>query len=267
MTVKCGILSVADYDDPAYVNHLFMDGQRLVYRKQWEIVTELMAVEDCLGDEALVLVVGAGREPTLFYLSRLAKLVFATDLYLTPGVWVDTADTKIMTATEEAMTAPDANSPAWMHEQQPWRIVGLHRDGRALRLPSDLFDAVICTSSIEHFGAYDVDANPQMAAAEMARVLKPGGVLSITTEYKISGEGVGWPGVRLFDAADLHRLIIEPSGCDFAPMDLTVSKATLATAFPLERRVNGECPPVEAVLTHQGYTFTSVHLALRKPHP
>lgn len=268
MSIKCGTLRLSDYEDPAYTNHPFVGGRRLIYRKQWEIVTELMAIEDCLHPDALVLVVGAGHENTLYYLAGLAKLVFATDLYLDPGDWVEWADRQIMTAPMAIMPKAEAHSPDWVFHQghNPKRIIGLHRDGRNLHLPDGLFDAVICTSSIEHFGAYDADENPMAAALDMGRVLKPGGVLSICTEFKISGEGGGWPGVRLFDAEGLQRLIVAPSGCELmAPLDLGIDDATLASAFPLEDWVNGNRPHGVGVVTHKGYTFTSVHLAMRKP--
>ena len=57
-------------------------------------------------------------------------------------------------------------------------------DGRALKFADDTFDVTYSLSSIEHFGGFEGAAQTMR---EMARVLKPGGVLALATEYVISG--------------------------------------------------------------------------------
>src|SRR5205085_28245 len=57
-------------------------------------------------------------------------------------------------------------------------------DGRTLAFDAAAFDIVYSLSSIEHFGGFE---GARAAVLEMARVLKPGGVLAIATEYILSG--------------------------------------------------------------------------------
>jgi len=102
----------------------------------------------------------------------------------------------------------------------------------------------------------------EQAAREMGRVLKPGGVLSLSTEYKLSGDGWGFDIVRTFDTGDLMRYIVEPSGLEMVDeLQTTVSDATLATRWHMH---DPQPPDVEAVVAYGEYEFTSVHLALRK---
>ena len=66
------------------------------------------------------------------------------------------------------------------------RLSFMRMDGRALSFPDDEFDVVYSLSSIEHFGGL---SGASQAMREMARVLKPGGVLVVATEYILSGPG------------------------------------------------------------------------------
>jgi hypothetical protein len=56
------------------------------YRKHWEVAMAVRAIRDAglLHDRAEVLGVGAGNEPTIFWLTTKVRRVFATDLYLGP---------------------------------------------------------------------------------------------------------------------------------------------------------------------------------------
>jgi SAM-dependent methyltransferase len=110
---------------------------------------------------------------------------------------------------------------------RPGRLVVQHMDGRSLRFEDNTFDFIYSCSSIEHFGeAQDV----AQAAKEMARVLKPGGLIAISTELCVKGE----PGrlnrsTLLFSAQQIKELIVEPSGCiPVDQPDYTVSSSTLA---------------------------------------
>jgi SAM-dependent methyltransferase len=147
----------------------------------------------------------------------------------------------------------------------PRRIVVQHMDMCDLQYEDDTFDGLFSSGSIEHVGDFEAVAD---AAREIGRVLKPGAIASISTEFKISGQGSGWDGVLLFTPEYLQKYIIEPSGLE--PVDeptwsQPVDEETMATAFQLRDIVlKGKMPPVEGVLLEHGYAFTSVHLALRK---
>jgi hypothetical protein len=119
----------------------------------------------------------------------------------------------------------------------------------------------------------------------MGRVLKLGGVMTISTEYRIGAPpgGEGWDGLRFFSREDLLRYIVEASGLE--PVDelrTVFSEATLASkksqsfyAADSDAALakQGKYPRVgeviwshypHLVVTDQGYTYTSVHLTLRK---
>jgi SAM-dependent methyltransferase len=227
-------------------------------RKVWEVAMAVRGLRDfgALRPDAEILVVGAGRESTIFYLTNQVRRVFATDLYGDAGAWR-------AGAPETMLTDPERCAPAGF----PWhprRLVVQHMDGRSLRYEDGVFDGIVSLGSIEHFG--DLTAVAQ-AAREMGRVLKPGGVLTLATELKLSpADGMGWPGVILFTPGQLEQCIIEPSGLE--PVDAPeydVSLETMKTAFPLARLVAGESRFPSLVMEHDGYRFGSVMMTLIKP--
>ncbi|MBI4393411.1 MAG: class I SAM-dependent methyltransferase [Euryarchaeota archaeon] len=239
------------------------------YRKPWEIGMAILAAEKLLsrGERGFALGVGAGREPTIFNLTHLFRWVFATDLYLAPGAWAADAAPQMLQSPETVYPYIKSNNR---------RLVTQHMDGRELRYEDETFNFVFSSSSIEHFGDWK---DVERAASEMGRVLKPGGVLTLSTEYRIKGPpgGIGLPGFLVFDLAELKKLIIDPSGC--RPVDdlqETISPRTLERPVRFqeaiddgERMARGEqvgysrYPHI--VLEHEGYSWTSYHLALRKP--
>lgn len=229
-------------------------------RKHWEVAMSVRALRDfgALRPDAELLGVGAGTETTVFYLTRHARRVIATDLYLAPGDWEREAHPLMMVAPERLAPMPFERD----------RLIVQHMDGRWLRYPDNSFDGIFSSGSIEHFGGFEDIA---ASAYEMGRVLKPGGVLTLATEFLLQGPpgSMGWPGVVLFSAETLRRQIIEASG--LKPVDepdLEVSERTLATGRPLEEMIreveNGRETFPHLVLTHDGQVFGSVHLTLRK---
>ena len=176
------------------------------HRKDWEVAMAARAIRHfgALRPDAVILGVAAGTEDTIFYLARHVRQVFATDRYLSSGLWQPVAPIAML--LDPAAVAPG--------DFDPDRLVWQHMDGRRLLYPDDTFDAIFSSGSIEHFGEFDDVA---AAAYEMGRVLKPGGVLSLSTEFRLGGPpgGIGWPGnTLLFSAEDLQRFIVEASGLE-----------------------------------------------------
>src|SRR5207248_5207432 len=80
-------------------------------------------------------------------------------------------------ARRSMLADPAGHAPAY-----PWREEALEvhdMDDRRLTFPDASFDAVFTVSSIEHFGT---PRDIAQAAAEIGRVLKPGGHALIITE-------------------------------------------------------------------------------------
>jgi hypothetical protein len=149
-------------------------------------------------------------------------------------------------------------------------------DARALDFPDDTFDGVYSSGSIEHFGSLEYVAS---ASFEIGRVLRPGGIATIATEFKVAGppESNGWdPNVILFSPEKLKKYIVSASGLELVdPLNIEISDGTLAVQRDLLSFLEGTRGAISAVkkiaqypnliLYHEGYLFCSVHLALRKP--
>jgi len=241
------------------------------HRKDWEVAMAVRSLREfgALRPDATILGVGAGTEDTLFWLTRHVKQVFASDRYLSAGAWEPLAPLSMLVEPKEV-------APFDFDER---RLVAQHMDGRALRYPDDTFDGIFSSGSIEHFGLMeDVAA----AAYEMGRVLKPGGVLALSTELRISGPpgGIGWENLTLlFSGENLRRYIVEATGLEpVDPLRLDVSDATMATPRDLTLALSdhlaragvpgatefAEWDFPHLVLVQGGYVFGSVHLTLRK---
>lgn len=246
------------------------------HRKDWEVAMAVRSFDrfGALRPDATLLGVGAGQEDTLFYLTRRAGQVVATDRYLAPGEWQSLAPPLMMVDPESVSRMPF----------QPERLIVQHMDGRWLRYADETFDGIFSCGSIEHFGEFtDVAAS----AYEMGRVLKPGGILALSTEFRLTGPpgGIGWPGLTLlFSRENLIRYIIEASGLEpVDDLDTTISESSLATSRNNSEVLDDQARAVAAqaglphpvpgftlwqfphiVLNMAGYVFGSVHITLRK---
>lgn len=243
------------------------------HRKDWEVAMAVRALQEfgALRPDSVALGVAAGIEDTVFYLTRRTRQVFATDRYLSAGEWGPAAPAAML--VDPATVAPV--------EFERNRLVVQHMDARSLTYPDNFFDGVFSSSSVEHVGGLEDVAS---AAYEMGRVLKPGGVLSLSTEIQLSGPpgGIGWPGQTLIFTPDtLRRYIVEASGLEpVDDLDLHVSEESRATWRDLAQVLRDRQAALEdsddprpdyarwefphVVLHHGDYEFTSVHLTLLK---
>lgn len=240
------------------------------YRKYWEIGIAVLAFRRAglISPDSEILGVGAGNEATCFYLTRLVKRVFATDLYLSEG-WEESANVSMLRNPREH----------WPFPWNPRRLVVQHMNALALQYEDASFDGVFSSSSIEHFGS---DEEIGRALDEICRVLKPGGVAAISSEFQLSGDGRGWPGVRLFGRDDVERLFVGDRDWRlYEPFDFSVSAKTRSTIQSFADAVADQQSQVEqlgAHLTHHieykvyphivldldGQTWTSFQIALQK---
>ncbi len=237
------------------------------YRKHWGVALAVLAAETFLGEgrRGLALGVGAGTEATSFYLTNLFRWVFATDLYAAACWPYDSPASMLSEPARFAGSTPF----------RPARLVVQHMDARALAHEDETFDLIYSCSSLEHFGTRD---EIRRACAELGRVLKPGGLVAVSTEFCARGE----PGYLVSDTLllgreDLRELIVEPTGCE--PVDglrFEVSEATLAGAVGWESAVSDRVRMMRGagsdwsqyphVLLDDGVrAWTSYHLTLRKP--
>ncbi len=261
---------VEDFAHPrlaATMSRVFPATQAGPYRKEWEVAMAVLAAETHLQPDQrqFALGVGAGTEATTFYLTNLFRWVFATDIYADSS-W--SGDSPL-----DMLHAPERHSRGIPFRKS--RLIVQHRDGRNLEHEDRTFDFIYSCGSIEHFGE---PADIQRAAREMGRVLRPGGILTVSTEYCVRGApGYLESDTLLLSADDLMKLIVHPSGC--VPIDdpvFGVSEDTLAApvAYAIaiqdriammhgKRSVWSQYPHV--VIDNGETAWTSYHLTLRKP--
>jgi SAM-dependent methyltransferase len=282
------VCDVADFSDPelcAAVGEI--EGRpapaSLAERKQWERGMLALALGELgtLHDQASVLAIGAGTEPVLFWLANRVGMVTATDIY-------GEGKFAAVEAAESMLRNPAAFSPV---DYRKDRLVVRHMDARRLEFPTGSFDAVYSLSSIEHFGSPQDIAG---AAAEMGRVLRPGGTAVVVTEclvyldpldrapvefaLRLGTLGQRRRGATLrrrvalgeaFTPRELESLIVGPSGLQLAqPLDLTLSPQSwdnLTTVHPTGRleAATGRLDPHVLLKIHRS-VFTSACLVLHK---
>lgn len=226
-------------------------------RKDWEIEMALRTLRNfgAVHENAVILGVGAAKERTIYDLSNEVERVFATDLYLAPGQWHNWLPKDFL--IDPARHKPEGTTC------KPRRIVPQHADMRNLPYEDNTFDGVFSSSSIEHIGSFEDIAQ---AAREIARVVKPGGIISIASEWKLKGMGDGVEHVKMFDEGTLQAYLIEPTGCEMLDeLDTDFDRPLEEAHSQVERVETGEKPAIDTHLWLDQFTFTSVHIALRKP--
>lgn len=234
-------------------------------RKFWEVIMAVLSAQRHLDGarRSYALGIGAGIEASSFILTNFFERVVATDLY--GGDWKDDAPVDML------------SNPARYAGSIPFcrdRLVVERMDARDLRFNDTTFDFVYSCSSIEHFGSHEDIAK---AATEMGRVLKPGGIIAVSTELCI--DGVPRPlGARtlLLSEKQIHDLIIAPSGClPVDPPNYNVSGATKSKPTSFRKALRdlrhvrsrfqdrwSQYPHI--VLEFSGVKWTSVQITLRK---
>jgi SAM-dependent methyltransferase len=176
--------------------------QGLEDRKFWEIAMVVLSMQRHLpmNKRRYALGVGAGTEATNFILTNYFQWVIATDVY-GQGWDRDAPQTMLIDPGRHSGTIP------W----RPGRLLVQYMDGRRLRFEDESFDLVYSCSSIEHFGDSE---DIIQGIREMARVVRRGGVIAISTELEIRGRGERLnPSTMLLSAEQINKWIIDPSGC------------------------------------------------------
>ena len=229
------------------------------HRKSWEWAHAMVTLETlgAIRADGMALGVVAGTESPLYELTRRMRSVHATDTY---GVGAFSHHEAQATMLQN----PDAFARG-PYERQ--RLVVQYMNALDLRYEDETFDIVFSFSSIEHFGAH---GEAERAMREMGRVLKPGGILALTTECIVSGhEHYSTPGLELFSPQSLQQLLQCERKLELVGgFDASITPATLRTTRSLEAVIldaqRGHCQFPCVVLELDGRAFTSVAAFLRK---
>lgn len=255
------LCNVGDFDDlAADIKDVFRHIEKpKKYRKFWEQVQQIRGLRDhgALKPDSWILGVGAGVEVTNYYLTHHVDMVVATDIYSTPG-WDDYAPS-------DAPENPGKYAP-YLYRKE--RLAMMDMDARKLLVEDNTYDGIYSASSIEHFGTPDQIAQ---AMKEMARVLAPGGILALSTEFDINGKtGPYNANTFIFNEDTLWLYVIEPSGC--IPVDafnLYCAEGTRRTSVDLEEVIKlaqkDAVPEPHIVIRADGYEFAPISLVMRKP--
>jgi SAM-dependent methyltransferase len=211
-TQLCELANPAKWDNPEWMTLLrdlkvISPDKAAMHRKGYEF-TQLVYGLGRLGrlrEDAGVLSVGAGHEAVLYWLANHVGAVVGTDMY-EEGRW---SSVGIREGDAGVIARPQDYAPFPYREE---RLVFLKMDGRHLGFRSGTFDIAYSLSSIEHFGGL---TGAQAAVDEMVRVLKPGGILVLATEYMLAGT----PHEEVFQPADVHALISRPGLRLVQPID------------------------------------------------
>jgi SAM-dependent methyltransferase len=251
-TQLCELANPAKWDNDEWLGLLrslgLTDDKLLMHRKPYEFTQLLYGCRrlGMLRDDASFISVGAGHEQVLYWLANRVERVVATDLY--EGAWQGELAKE---GDPVVLEDPDQYAPF------PYRRDRLHflkMDGRHLDFPDNTFDVSYSLSSIEHFGGYE---GALRTVREMARVLKPGGILALATEYVISGPAHE----ETFQPHEIHALLRE-SGLELVePIDEAVYRRY--ETRPVNIRLEPHRAP-HMLIDMDGTVFTSVMAFLRK---
>ena len=207
----CELANPAKWDNPEWTSLLAslksMPVDKIaMHRKGYEFAQLLFGLTRLgrIGAAARVLSVGAGHEAPLYWLANKVALVVATDMYDTSwrDAWAGEGD-------ERVLARPSDFAPFPYREEA---LVFVKMDGRQLAFPPAAFDIVYSLSAIEHFGGIEGAIE---AMDEMARVLKPGGLLVLATEYCLSGP----PHHEALQPGEVARLLDRPGLRLVEPLD------------------------------------------------
>jgi SAM-dependent methyltransferase len=231
-----------------------------VHRKAWEWGQCMYGIRalDMLQPGFRALGVGVGYEPISFELSNHLEMVVATDLYEGWGAGGE--------GNPDVLDNPDK------YASIPYRRDHLRfarMDGTRLEFPENSFDLVWSCSSIEHFGGHEGSSR---SMREIERVLKPGGVAAVITEFVLPQERTSpYSGYHpeYFNLRCLYEYLIRPVPALelVQPIDFAIPAYYRRRPCKLPEEAkepHARTGKPHIVLLAEGCLFTSVAMFLRK---
>jgi SAM-dependent methyltransferase len=257
------VANIADFKNEAFKSIFFkynlnpqnLNNLQFLNRKTWEIAMAIYSFDyfNLLDNTKEFLGIGAGKEETISILSNYAKRVFATDIYLDQGGWSEWHDKQVLIDARPEM------GERYNHRRVVWQ----HVNGCELPYEDNSFDGIFSCSSIEHFGN---EKEIRQAIEEAYRVLKPGGIAAISSEYKILGEGDGFDNIQLFDRKRLERVWLDGLGwdaLDFLDEKIDDTNFIDFNKYIVNNNYQKNAHP-HIKLISKNYQWTSVHLTFQK---
>lgn len=261
----CGLAGPAPYRNPewralhrdlasySYDDHVFSPN---VCRKGWEWTQAVYGLEKLgmLRPTHRGLGVGAGHECLIFWLAERLRQVVATDLY-------GNADWSNEGGRE---AHPNILAHPQQHSRKPVdtsRIEFMNMDGTELAFADNTFDFTWSMSSIEHFGGH---AKAAQAVREMGRVVRPGGIVAVATEYLLLEE---YQHPEYFNKQQVEEYLVtaSPDLELVEPIDYTLPPPEYLLDSTVVPPPQGAMKMRRHVVLHDGsFQWTSIMLFLRK---
>jgi SAM-dependent methyltransferase len=248
----CELANPAKWENPEWLDVLrslgLSDDRRSMHRKPYEFTQLIYGCRrlGALTDDSTVVSVGAGHELVLYWLANQARRVIATDMY--EGVWQDVQGRE----GDPAVIQKPADYAPFAYRRD--HLLFMRMDGRHLAFRDGAFDIAYSLSSIEHFGGM---AGATATLREMGRVLKPGGILALATEYVLRGP----PHEETFQPEEFAELVAQPGLELVEPLDADVYRRYECAAIDLYR--NPYQSP-HMVVRFDDTVFTTAMVFLRK---
>jgi SAM-dependent methyltransferase len=251
-TQLCELANPAKWDNEEWLGILrelgLSDDKLSMHRKPYEFAQLVYGCRrlGALRPDASVVSIGAGHELILFWLANHVARVVATDRY--SGEW------QVLQGREgnpDILNHPERYAPFPYRREH---LMFMKMDGRHVALRSGVFDIAYSLSSIEHFGGI---AGAKATMREMARVLKPGGLLVVATEYVLHGP----PHDETFQPSEIAELIDEPGLELVQPIDEAVYRRYRYEPVDL---YNNPYQTPHMVVRFNETVFTTVMMFLRK---
>jgi SAM-dependent methyltransferase len=253
-TQLCELANPAKWDNDEWLDILrslgLSDDKLTMHRKSYEFAQLIFGCRrlQALREDSSVLSVGAGHEVVLYWLANHVRRIVATDMY--EGAWQGAQSRE---GDPDVLRDPHRYAP---FEYRKEALDFLKMDGRHLAFRDGSFDVAYSLSSIEHFGGLD---GASRTIREMGRVLKPGGILALATEYMLAGPRH----VETFEPAELNDLIRQPGLELVEPIDDRVFRRYHTE--PVNLYGNPYQTP-HMLVQFNDSVFTSVMVFLRKGH-
>jgi SAM-dependent methyltransferase len=169
----CKVADITDWQDQEFRSiSSLLDVDGFKDRKVWEHIQVYRGLQQLglLNENTRALGLGVGQERLIYAFSNVCGAVVATDLYNSSN-W-STASLSVEEVYDQS-TFP-------YHRD---RLTVRHMDMTQIEFPDASFDVVWSCCSIEHVNSF---ADLHQVYREIHRVLKPGGVAALTTEYNLS---------------------------------------------------------------------------------
>lgn len=232
----------------------------LEHRKHWEFAQLLLSLERhrAIRPEATLVGVGSGHEEPVYDLSWRCAHVVCTDIYGTGNFTVE-GDARML-------VEPDYFARCRYNRRH---LTVEFMDALDLRFDDESFDGAFSAGSIEHFGGVD---GAVAGLREMARVVKKGGVVAITTECVVNDQPDFFqPGLALFRPETIAGMVAQiPQLEPVEPLDfghLTPRTAALpveSLGHALDDSARGKVTYPHVVVEHEGRHYTSASVILRR---